>query len=172
MTQVSRGDNLTIKKPYKSLNATLTVPTRYFFLFTNLLTHIVNVQQRWNKPAIIVELLSPGTEDEDPGRSNKKQGRPPTKWEVYEKRLNVPYYVVFSRYTNELRAFELIRNKYVEMIPVDNRLWFRKLKLGLGLWNGTWDGHEGLWLRWYNIENKFSLFYICSAIYPNITEWG
>ena len=106
-------------------------------------------------PAIIVELLSPGTEDEDLGRTHRKDNRPPTKWDVYETYLAVPYYVVFSRYTNELRGFELIDQTYVEMIPVDNRLWFKKLQLGLGLWNGTWDGYKRLWLRWYNIGNNW-----------------
>jgi len=106
-------------------------------------------------PSIVVELLSPGTEDEDLGLTIGKQNGPPTKWEVYEKKLGVPYYVTFSRYTDKLRAFELIGSQYVEMTLDNDRLWFDKLKLGLGLWNGTWDGHKRIWLRWYDINNKW-----------------
>ena len=32
---------------------------------------------------------------------------PPSKWEVYERWLRVPYYVTFSRYNDELRIFKL-----------------------------------------------------------------
>ncbi|MDM8516545.1 Uma2 family endonuclease [Desulfobacterales bacterium HSG16] len=106
-------------------------------------------------PSIVVELLSPGTEDEDLGLTTAQKGRPPTKWDVYEKILGVPYYVTFSRHTGKFQAFELIGGKYVELHPVKGRLWLDKLKIGLGLWNGTWDGYEHIWLRCYDINNEW-----------------
>ncbi len=55
------------------------------------------------KPLIVVELLSFGTEDEDLGKTlHTNDAEPPGKWEVYERILNIPYYAVFSHYTNEL----------------------------------------------------------------------
>ncbi|NET61117.1 MAG: Uma2 family endonuclease, partial [Symploca sp. SIO2E6] len=51
-------------------------------------------------PFLVVELLSPGTEDEDLGLTERKKEKPPTKWEVYEKILQVPYYVIYDRYEN------------------------------------------------------------------------
>lgn len=35
------------------------------------------------------------------GQTSPQRGKPPTKWQVYEQILRVPYYIVFSRYTNE-----------------------------------------------------------------------
>jgi len=63
-------------------------------------------------PFVVVELLSPGTEDEDLGRTIPQPGKPPTKWQVYEQILRVPYYIVFSRYTNQLQAFRLVGGQY------------------------------------------------------------
>jgi Uma2 family endonuclease len=58
-------------------------------------------------PLIVVELLSPGTEHEDLGQTLRDAKQPPTKWEVYEQVLRVPYYIVFNRYSDELQAFQL-----------------------------------------------------------------
>jgi len=73
---------------------------------------------------VVVELLSPGTEEEDLGENVRSEDsfkfllRNRTKLKVgeetgemtkqpsegmYERILRVPYYVVFSRYTNRLR---------------------------------------------------------------------
>ena len=57
----------------------------------------------WQEPAppyLVVELLSPGTEQEDLGKMVSAAGEPPTKWMVYEQILRVPYYVVFNHYTD------------------------------------------------------------------------
>lgn len=48
------------------------------------------------------ELLSPGTEKEDLGQTLRDVNQPPSKWEVYEQILRVPYYIVFNRYNNQL----------------------------------------------------------------------
>ena len=52
-----------------------------------------------------MELLSPRTEDEDLGQRLREVNQSPTKWEVCERILRVPYYVVYDRYENNLRAF-------------------------------------------------------------------
>jgi Uma2 family endonuclease len=93
-------------------------------------------------PFVVIELLSPGTEKDDLGEdvdlgegsgqgtpalnrltdalpvvenSQTTRDTPPRKWEVYEQILRVPYYIVFSRYTDRLRFFQLtgggIRNR-------------------------------------------------------------
>ncbi len=73
-------------------------------------------------PIVVVELLSPGTEKEDLGQTVSLPGEPPTKWEVYQEILMVPYYVVFSRYTNEMQAFQLINGNYQPANLTDGRL--------------------------------------------------
>ena len=106
-------------------------------------------------PFFVIELLSPGTESEDLGQTLRDVERPPTKWQVYEQILRVPYYAVYDRYTNNFRAFRLDGARYQELELPDNRLWFEELQLGLGRWQGVYDGTEGLWLRWYDAENNW-----------------
>ena len=88
-------------------------------------------------PFMIVELLSPGTEKEDLGQTprieNGQGETPPGKWQVYEKILQIPYYAVFSRYTNQLRAFKLINGDYQELSVPSSRFWMPELEIGLGV---------------------------------------
>lgn len=101
-------------------------------------------------PFLVVELLSPGTEDEDLGRAVREIGKPPTKWEVYERLLRVPFYVVYDRYENNLRVFGLQNGVYQSMVLTAERFWFEALQLGLGVWTGCYQGIAGRWLRWYD----------------------
>ncbi|WP_036832114.1 MULTISPECIES: Uma2 family endonuclease [Planktothrix] len=101
-------------------------------------------------PFVIVELLSPGTEAEDLGQTLREINQPPTKWEVYEQVLRIPYYVVFSRYTNQLRVFQNSASRYHELTVSDSRIWMPELELGLGLWQGCYQEITGCWLRWYD----------------------
>ncbi len=92
-------------------------------------------------PLIVVELLSPGTEDEDLGRTTSEPGRPPTKWQVYEQILRVPY-------TEELQVFRLVRNRYRMAALTQGGLLIPEIQLSLGLWRGDYMGCDQLWLRW------------------------
>ncbi len=110
-------------------------------------------------PFVVVELLSPGTEDEDLGRASTPMpvmsDRPPSKWQVYEQVLRVPYYVVFDRYTDKLQVFHLSSGHYEAMKLLDNRLWIPELSIGLGVWQGTYQGIERLWLRWFDDSDEW-----------------
>ncbi|HBY81399.1 MAG TPA: hypothetical protein DEG47_31410, partial [Cyanobacteria bacterium UBA11148] len=88
-------------------------------------------------PFVVVELLSPGTEEEDLGQTIQKIGSPPIKWHVYEQILRVPYYIVFSRYTNEIQIFRLVGGAYEPVQLTDGRLLIPQLGLSLGLWQGS-----------------------------------
>ncbi|MCD8487389.1 MAG: Uma2 family endonuclease [Desertifilum sp.] len=108
-------------------------------------------------PFIGVELLSPGTEREDLGQTLRDANQPPTKWEVYEQVLRVPYYIVFDRYTNQLQAFQLVGSRYAGLDVSEARVWIDEIQLGLGLWQGIYQGIERLWLRWYDIQGNWIL---------------
>ncbi|RAM50380.1 MAG: hypothetical protein C6Y22_17435 [Hapalosiphonaceae cyanobacterium JJU2] len=110
------------------------------------------VWQEGVNPFVVVELLSPGTEKEDLGRTLRVVDQPPTKWQVYEQILRVPYYIVFDRYTDKLRAFILQADRYTEINLEEQRIWMPTLELGLGLWQGTYQGITRLWLRWYDVN--------------------
>lgn len=105
-------------------------------------------------PSVIVELLSPGTENEDLGRTNRGSDEPPTKWEVYEQILRVPYYIVFNRYTDQLRVFTLLSGSYQEL-ESSPRIWMPTLNIGLGLWQGEYRGFCRQWLRWYDDQGNW-----------------
>jgi Uma2 family endonuclease len=129
-------------------------------------------------PSIIVELLSPGREEEDlwiytderieenppenlpPYTIEEDESgiSPPHKWIVYEQVLQVPYYFVFSRYSNRLRCFKLIERRYQEQWLTENsRIWLPELDIGLGIWQGEFDGITRAWLRWYDAEGNWLL---------------
>ncbi|MEB3293564.1 MAG: Uma2 family endonuclease [Synechococcales bacterium] len=101
-------------------------------------------------PFLVIELLSPGTEDEDLGQTVRELGKPALKWEVYERILRVPFYGLFDRYTNHFRLLGLERGHYQEIPLTDARFWFDELGIGLGVWQGGYQGIEGRWLRWYD----------------------
>ncbi|HEY9649573.1 MAG TPA: Uma2 family endonuclease [Coleofasciculaceae cyanobacterium] len=115
------------------------------------------VWQEGINPFVVVELLSPGTEEEDLGRTVAQAGKPLTKWQVYEQILRVPYYIVFSRYTNQVQAFRLVAGAYEPMELIERRLLMPQLGLSLGLWEGSYEGIERLWLRWFTAEGELIL---------------
>jgi Uma2 family endonuclease len=103
------------------------------------------IWQEGVSPNIVMELLSPSTEKEDLGETEPnnhngyalkhdlKSEKPPTKWKVYEQILRIPYYVVFSRYTNQLRVFSLQSGHYVDMQLTEPKVWLPEFSLGLNL---------------------------------------
>ncbi len=109
-------------------------------------------------PYLVLELLSEGTEDEDLGTASRKSARPirqpPGKWEVYEKILQVPFYVVFDRYAQRLRIFALTMGRYHELALLQQGLWFAEIGLSLQVWTGAFHGVHGEWLRWFDGQGK------------------
>ncbi len=101
-------------------------------------------------PFLMVELLSPGTEAEDLGQTLRVVGKPPTKWQVYEQILRVPYYAIYDRYSNQFRIFCLQATRYVEQTINGQGFWFPEIELGLGIWTGSYQEMDGQWLRWYD----------------------
>jgi hypothetical protein len=69
---------------------------------------------------------------------------------VYERILQVPYYVLFDRAGDRLQIFRLEEGLYREQS--ESRLWIAEVQLGLGLWTGTFADWERQWLRWYDSE--------------------
>jgi Uma2 family endonuclease len=141
---------------YKRPDWFAAVGNKRFYLDKDLrLSYVV-----WDEPCapfIVVELLSPGTEKEDLGETpDSAPDAPPGKWAVYEKILKIPYYAVFSRYTDELKVFCLEHGVYREMSVQNGRVWLPELRLGLGLWQGKFDPYqERLWLRCYDEDGAW-----------------
>ena len=102
----------------------------------------------------MIEFLSTSTRNEDLGLS-KRKGKQPTKWEVYEQILRIPYYFVFDGVTNQLRAYELVGNRYSPLELTDSKVWIPSLSIGLGLWQGEYRGCTRQWLRWYDAQGHW-----------------
>ena len=113
------------------------------------------IWQEGKTPQIVVELLSPSTQKEDLGRTLRDVSKPPTKWEVYESWLRVPYYVTFNRRTDQMRIFKLSGASYQEIENHQGRLWIEEVELGIGLWQGSYVNLERLWLRWHNRDGNW-----------------
>jgi Uma2 family endonuclease len=138
----------------------------------NLRRSYVVWQERRN-PYVVIEFLSPGTEAEDLGRfydesakvatsdtprptsevtqnGSEQSAKPPGKLQVYEQYLRVPHYLVYSRYTQRLRHFRLEGGRYQEQ-PLNSEnpvAWLADLNIGLGIWQGAFEGVPSHWLRW------------------------
>lgn len=125
-----------------------------FYEQRDLRLSYVTWQERVN-PFVVVELLSPGTEGEDLGQTQRELNQPPSKWTVYEQILRIPYYFVFDRYNNEFRGYGLQQNHYQELSVEGLGVWLEQAQLGLGLWEGEYQGMNRLWLRWYDSENNW-----------------
>ncbi|WP_204139975.1 Uma2 family endonuclease [Halomicronema sp. CCY15110] len=126
------------------------------------------VWQEQQPPHVVVEFLSPKTEREDLGRFYGAGDRvvdpradqfppplapvntPPSKVEVYEQYLGVKHYIVYSRYTQRLRYFQLQSGRFQEQAlqPENPRIWLPDLGIGLGIWQGLFEGIPSHWLRW------------------------
>ena len=132
--------------------------------------------QEGKYPYVVVEFLSPGTESEDLGRfyneaSNNSEAieevepnpltrpKPPGKFEVYEQYLRVPHYIVYSRYTQQLRYFKWDGGRYFEQSiqPQNPRIWLADLEIGLGIWSGVFEDVPSNWLRWCDRQGNWLL---------------
>lgn len=128
------------------------------------------VWQEGKNPYVAIEFLSPGTEIEDLGRFYNRTSqtahsataavdpnsleqsatKPPAKLEVYERYLRIPHYLVYSRTTRQLRYFKLDGGQYQEQsLNSENPIaWLADLNVGVGIWEGGFEGVSGYWLRW------------------------
>jgi len=135
--------------------AVVDVP-RFYSDDDDLRLSYVTWQEHVN-PYIVVELLSPGTADEDLGLTQADPTAPPPKWQVYEQILHIPYYVVFDRYTGNLQAFRLTEAGYVPITILDGRFTIPELGIGLGLWHGRFQGRVRDWLRFFDANGQWIL---------------
>ncbi|MEO0985676.1 MAG: Uma2 family endonuclease, partial [Cyanobacteria bacterium J06639_14] len=133
-------------------------------------------------PHIVIEFLSPGTQVEDLGRFYQPEettgedaialkpngmvpspttetARPPHKLAVYERYLRVPHYLVYNRSNSQLRYFQLVGSRYQEQVLNESapQLWLADIQVGLGIWNGYFEGMPGRWLRWCDHDGNWLL---------------
>jgi Uma2 family endonuclease len=106
-------------------------------------------------PSMIVELISEGTDREDLGLTEAESGKAPPKWTVYEQILKVPYYIVYDRYQDILRVYRLTNGQFQPLKVENDRVQLSELKIGLGLWQGEYQGITRKWLRWLDTDSNW-----------------
>lgn len=121
---------------------------------------LITSYQVWKEginPFVLVELRSSDREINDLEQRLPTKNPSMSNREVYEQILRIPYYIQFDSKTNHLRAFQLVDNRYKDLKLSDPRIWMNEVQLGLGLWQGTYQGINRLWLRWYDGSLKWIL---------------
>lgn len=95
--------------------------------------------------------------DVAPQSDNTEQ--PPPKFIVYEEYLQVPHYLVYDRKTRRLRYFQFVNGRYEEQPTQATNpcVWLADLQIGLGIWQGKFEGLPGYWLRWCQEDGSWLL---------------
>ena len=123
----------------------------------NIRRSYVSWQESFN-PFIVIEFMADETATEDLGQTPVGVETIPTKWDVYEQFLRIPYYILFDPENNKLEAFHLVGSRYEQLEPTEQRIWIPGLELGLGLWKGVYQGIERQWLRWSDVRGSWIEF--------------
>jgi len=113
-------------------------------------------------PLIALEFAS-GNGDEERDRtplSRTDEGvlTKPGKFWVYEQVMRIPYYGIYEINSGRLEVYRLI-DGYYRLLELNDRGHFAIGLLGveLGLWQGSYQNQEMLWLRWWDEEGNLLL---------------
>jgi Uma2 family endonuclease len=99
-------------------------------------------------PDVVVELLSPTTEEED--RT--------TKFAIYEQTLRTPEYFMYDPFTHVLEGYRLVGGSYQALRPSERGwLWSEEMQFWLGTWEGQFLLTPGTYLRPYTREGELVL---------------
>jgi Uma2 family endonuclease len=92
-------------------------------------------------PNVIIELSSPSTAEED--HTTRKT--------LYERTFRTAEYYIYDPSTHALEGWRLSKRRYRRIKPDGHgRLVCEELGLGVGTWRGKFQGHDDLWLRFYD----------------------
>ncbi len=94
------------------------------------------------RPLVVVELLSPSTRNEDLGKTTQQPDSPPTKWQVYERILGVPYYQIVRPLHRRVKSLSIGRKSIPRISPSRAENLGAGVEFGVGLVVGG--------LRWHS----------------------
>ena len=113
-------------------------------------------------PLIALEFAS-GNGDEERDKtplSVSEEGvtTKPGKFWVYEQVVRIPYYGIYEIKSGKLEMYHLVTGFYQKVEPNERGHYFiPPLEVELGLWRGSYQNQEQLWLRWWDKEGNLLL---------------
>lgn len=113
-------------------------------------------------PLIALEFASGnGDEERDStplSRTDEGLLTKPGKFWVYEQVMRIPYYGIYEINSGRLEVYRLI-DGYYRLLELNEQGHFAIVLLGveLGLWQGSYQNQEMLWLRWWDEEGNLLL---------------
>jgi Uma2 family endonuclease len=82
----------------------------------------------------------------------------PGKFWVYERIIRIPYYGIYEIKTGNLEVYHLIDFVYRRIEPNERGHYpIPVLDVELGLWQGSYQNQELLWLRWWDSQGNLLL---------------
>lgn len=111
-------------------------------------------------PLVAIELASGnGDEEKDQTPLARINGRiKPGKFWVYEQVMRIAYYGIFIISSGTLEMYHWNNGRYELLTPNEQeRYWIEPLGVFLGLWQGSYQNQEQLWLRWWDREGNLLL---------------
>ncbi|MDB9312717.1 Uma2 family endonuclease [Spirulina sp. CS-785/01] len=111
-------------------------------------------------PLVTIELASgDGSEERDSTPLSRTNGvTKPGKFWVYEQVMRIPYYGIFIMSSGTLEMYHWNNGRYELLTPNEQgRYWVEPLGVFLGLWQGSYQNQEQLWLRWWDSEGNLLL---------------
>ena len=120
------------------------------------------VWREFIKPLIALEFASgDGAEERDTtplSRTEEGEVTKPGKFWVYERIINIPYYGIYEVNNGKLEVYTLEGGFYQKMNPNERGHYsIPPLGVELGLWQGSYQNQEQLWLRWWDSEGNLLL---------------
>ncbi|MCY7382408.1 MAG: Uma2 family endonuclease [Microcoleus sp. CAN_BIN18] len=113
-------------------------------------------------PLIALEFASGnGDEERDStplSRTDEGVLTKPGKFWVYEQVMRIPYYGIYEINSGRLEVYRLI-DGYYRLLELNERGHFPIVLLDVewGLWQGSYQNQEMLWLRWWDEEGNLLL---------------
>ncbi|NEO09680.1 Uma2 family endonuclease, partial [Moorena sp. SIO3I8] len=113
-------------------------------------------------PLIALEFASGNGEEERDktplSRSEEGKVTKPGKFWVYEQIIRIAYYGIYEIKTGNLEVYEFLKGFYHKMKPNERGHYpIEPLGIELGLWQGTYQNQNQLWLRWWDNQGNLLL---------------
>ncbi len=77
---------------------------------------------------------------------------------MYERVIRVPYYGIYEIISGKLEVYHLVDFSYQKLAPNERGHYpLPLMQVELGLWQGTYQNQEMLWLRWWDLSGHLLL---------------